>query len=132
MKKLIFVCMLLLAGLTFAQVTGVDPFEGMPPVPAAAKGGLDSVILNAAIVASIFAGVQAFKRLLESKWLGWLLSITGHNEVKPFLAVALTICAGLIAGISLYGLDGLSLRELWKLGVDILIANGVHIAIKGK
>lgn len=123
MKKIIFVLILLSASLAMAQDAPATP---------PASGPLDSVILNAAIVASIFAGVKAFKKLLESKWLGWLLKLTGHSEVLPFVSVALTICAGLIAGISLYGLDGLTARELWKLAVDILVANGVHIAIKGK
>ena len=128
MKKIFFVFMLLLAGLTFAQAVA----EPAVPETAAVKGGLDSIILNAAIVTSIYAGVKAFKKLLESPWLGWILTLTGQTQVKPFVSVALTICVGLIAGISLYGLDGLSLRELWKLGVVIIIANGVHIAIKGK
>ncbi len=125
MKKIFFALLFLLVGLSAFAADAPTV-----PVPPSTGGVLDAVVLNTSIVRAIFKGVKAFKKLLESKYLVWILKLTGHSEVMPFLSVALTICGGLVAGITLYGLDGLTSRELWKLGLDVLIANGVHIFSK--
>ena len=84
---------------------------------------MDTVVLNAAIVAAILVVVKFLKIALESKWLVWLLKLIGHTEIVPYLAYALTVVVGILAGLLAYGADGLTIAEILQIIMDIIGAN---------
>ena len=114
MKKLIFVCMLLLAGLTFAQAA-VDPVPVTPEMAGQKVPFTDTVLITAALAASILTITQGLKRLLESPLLKWVLTLIGHAEVVPFIGVAISIVTAVIAGLVTYGADGITIAEMLSI-----------------
>lgn len=133
MKKLIFTLMLLLAAVAIADVVVVSDTPEVALATAAAKTPWgDMVLITAALAASILTVVQGIKKLLESPLLVWLLRLTGHSEVIPFISIALTVLAGVAAGIVTYQADSITVSEIISIIMAIVGSWGGHDLLKKK
>lgn len=91
---------------------------------------MDTIIISATVVATILTVTQVLKKLLESSWFGWLLKLLKLGFIVPYLGIILSVVVGIIAGLTTYGGDGLTLGEIIQMVMDIIAANGAHMLIK--
>jgi len=97
-----------------------------------AKGAIgDYVLISGAICAVVLTISNGIKELLESPVLVWILKLIGHDEVVPFISVALTIVTAVIAGFVAYGSDGLTIAEIISIISGWLGGIGSFRLIKG-
>lgn len=90
---------------------------------------MDSIIISASVVATIITVTQVLKKLLESKLFAWLLSLLKLGAIVPYLGVILSVVVGILAGLTAYGADGLTIAEIVQMIMDIIAANGAFMLV---